>query len=119
MAADYSCVDATRLDRFLVSIDPYFSVYTYKLLDIGVDSNTLPQLSEEMLRHECQIVNPIHRMKLFHWMEGENHYLQFALYSYTVQVAKCVLRCNLYALQRNHFCANNLKICKICKNVHL
>lgn len=69
MAADYSCVDATRLDRFLLSIDPHFSVYTYKLLDIGVDCATFPHLTEDMLRKEIE--NPVHRMKLCQWMEGK------------------------------------------------
>lgn len=70
MAADYSCVDETQLDRFLVSIDPQFSVYTYQLLELGVDRSSLPSLNDEMLRNACGIENPIHRLKMMKSIEG-------------------------------------------------
>ncbi|KRZ13830.1 Sterile alpha and TIR motif-containing protein tir-1 [Trichinella zimbabwensis] len=73
MAADYSCVDETHLDRFLVSVSPQFSVYTYQLLELGVDRSILPSLSNEILKNDCGITNPMHRMKLLQSIEECKH----------------------------------------------
>lgn len=55
----------------MASVDPHFSVYTYRLLEMGVDSSVLPTLSDSVLRDDCGIVNPVHRLKLLASLEGK------------------------------------------------
>ncbi len=71
IAADYSCVDESHLDQFLMSLNPYFSVYTYQMLELGLEVGTLGTLSDEILRQNCNIVNPVHRTKLLQAFQGE------------------------------------------------
>ncbi|KFD51205.1 hypothetical protein M514_07969 [Trichuris suis] len=73
MAADYTSVDETHLDRFLVSVSPQFSVYTYQLLELGVDRSILSSMSNEILKSECGISNPVHRLKLLQSIEDCKH----------------------------------------------
>lgn len=70
IAADYTGIDETHLDRFLVSISPQFSVYAYQLLEKGADRSILPSLSDDILKNDLGIANPIHRMKLLQALEG-------------------------------------------------
>ncbi|XP_014246383.1 sterile alpha and TIR motif-containing protein 1 isoform X2 [Cimex lectularius] len=62
--ADYSSRDSSNLNSFLQSIGPEFSVYTYAMLNAGVDKETLRSLSEEQLVSECGITNSIHRYRM-------------------------------------------------------
>lgn len=84
MAADYSCVDGTKLDRFLTSISPRFSIYTYPLLELGIsDCRDIPALSDEILKNECRITNPVHRLKLLEALEGNGKtFFAVAVYLY-------------------------------------
>lgn len=80
------------MDRFLGSIDPRFSIYTYKLLDLGVDCSTLFTLSDEVLKGDCGITNAVHRQKLLHSVQGKRPLQPFARRRMpcpsTLQVAK-------------------------------
>lgn len=62
--ADYSSRDATNLNTFLQSIGPEFSIYTYSMLNAGVDKDSLRCLSEDQLVNECGITNSIHRLRI-------------------------------------------------------
>jgi hypothetical protein len=48
-------VDETHLDQFLMSLSPELSVYTYQMLQTGLNRNLLPQLIEENC---CAVVGP-------------------------------------------------------------
>lgn len=39
--ADYSCIDPTNLNSFLQSIGSEFSIYTYSMLNAGIDSESM------------------------------------------------------------------------------
>ena len=71
LAADYSPCDPTRLDRFLVSVNPQLSLYTYRMLENGIDRNMLPNLTDEILEKLCEITNPVHRIRLMQALQGQ------------------------------------------------
>lgn len=62
--ADYSSRDTGNLNHFLQSIGPEFSIYTYSMLNAGVDKDSIRKLSEDQLVHECGITNSIHRLRI-------------------------------------------------------
>ncbi|XP_075220492.1 sterile alpha and armadillo motif isoform X2 [Lycorma delicatula] len=62
--ADYSSKDTTNLNTFLQSIGTEFSIYTYSMLNAGVDKNSIRDLSEDQLIDECGIKNSIHRLRI-------------------------------------------------------
>ncbi|XP_046680809.1 NAD(+) hydrolase sarm1 isoform X4 [Homalodisca vitripennis] len=62
--ADYSSRDATNLNTFLQSMGPEFSIYTYSMLNAGVDRDSIRCLSEDQLLNECGITNSIHRLRI-------------------------------------------------------
>lgn len=62
--ADYSCLDHTRLDLWLMQVDRSFCVYTYQMLQAGVDRKSITVLNDELLKLECGVENGIHRQKL-------------------------------------------------------
>lgn len=39
--ADYSCIDPTNLNSFLQSIGSEFSIYTYSMLNAGIDCDSI------------------------------------------------------------------------------
>jgi len=39
-------------------------VYTYDMLNAGIDRDTLMSINEEQLLYECGIKNKIHRLKI-------------------------------------------------------
>jgi hypothetical protein len=64
---DYSSVDSSGLNDFLQSLGPEYSVYTYELLNSGIDKETLfSSFSDEQLLIDCGITNKIHRIKIQH-----------------------------------------------------
>ncbi|XP_017772645.1 PREDICTED: sterile alpha and TIR motif-containing protein 1 isoform X2 [Nicrophorus vespilloides] len=66
--ADYSSRDAANINHFLQSLGPEFSIYTYSMLNAGVETkDSLRGLSEDQLSQECHIKNSIHRARI---MEG-------------------------------------------------
>jgi hypothetical protein len=62
--ADYSCCDQTGLNAFLQSIGQEYCVYTYDLINAGIDHDTLMTINDEQLLSECGIKNKIHRLKI-------------------------------------------------------
>jgi len=62
--ADYSSCDATNLNGFLQSLGSEYSVYTYEMLNAGIDRDTLMSINEEQLLQECGIKNKVHRIKI-------------------------------------------------------
>ncbi|CAJ0942542.1 unnamed protein product, partial [Mesorhabditis belari] len=73
IAADYSSVDDSQLDQFLMSLSPELSVYTYQMLSSGISRPLLPNLTEEMMQNACGITNPIHRLKLKNAFQNAKH----------------------------------------------
>ena len=69
--ADYSSRDIGNLNMFLQSIAPEFSIYTYSMLNAGVDTDSLRRLTEDHLLHECGIPNSIHRLRILESIRGE------------------------------------------------
>ncbi|XP_013180544.1 PREDICTED: sterile alpha and TIR motif-containing protein 1 isoform X3 [Papilio xuthus] len=62
--ADYSSRDTGSLNEFLQSIGPEYTIYTYSMLNAGVDKESMRGLSDEQLENECHIVNSIHRLRI-------------------------------------------------------
>lgn len=62
--ADYSSRDAGNLNTFLQFIGPEYSIYTYSMLNAGVDKECIRELSDEQLETECCITNSIHRLRI-------------------------------------------------------
>jgi hypothetical protein len=73
VAADYGCVDETQMDRMLMSINPELSIYTYRLLELGFDTNTLSMVTDDMLKDLVCIQNPVHRSKILHISQEFSH----------------------------------------------
>ncbi|XP_060840962.1 NAD(+) hydrolase sarm1-like isoform X2 [Rhopalosiphum padi] len=69
--ADYSCKDPTNLNSFLQSIGPEFSVYTYSMLNAGIDYDSISSLTDDRLAYECGIKNSIHRSIILNSIKGE------------------------------------------------
>ncbi|KAF5298204.1 hypothetical protein FQA39_LY02628 [Lamprigera yunnana] len=63
--ADYSSRDTANINSFLQSLGPEFSIYTYSMLNAGIETkDSLRNLSEDQLLRECNIVNSIHRLRI-------------------------------------------------------
>jgi hypothetical protein len=62
--ADYSSCDSTNLNGFLQSLGNEYCVYTYEMLNAGIDRDTLMSINEEQLLQECGIKNKVHRIKI-------------------------------------------------------
>ncbi|GMR50110.1 hypothetical protein PMAYCL1PPCAC_20305, partial [Pristionchus mayeri] len=69
IAADYSSIDPTHLDSFLLRLLPELGVYTYALLSAGINRNLLPTLNDEIMT-SIGINNAVHRMKLNQALQG-------------------------------------------------
>lgn len=68
--ADYSSRDVSSLNNFLLNIGPEYSIYTYSMLNAGVDKDSLRNLNEDQLVAECGIHNSIHRMRILNMVKG-------------------------------------------------
>lgn len=63
--ADYSSRDAANINNFLQGLGAEFRIYTYNLLNAGVETkDSLRGLSEDQLANECAITNSIHRTRI-------------------------------------------------------
>lgn len=63
--ADYTSRDAANINSFLQSLGPEFSIYTYSMLNAGVETKeSLRNLAEDQLMNECGITNSIHRLRI-------------------------------------------------------
>ncbi|XP_030757218.1 sterile alpha and TIR motif-containing protein 1 isoform X4 [Sitophilus oryzae] len=66
--ADYTSRDSANINNFLQSLGPEFCIYTYSLLNAGIETkDALRNISEDQLLNECSICNSIHRYRI---MEG-------------------------------------------------
>ena len=50
--------------HFFQSLGGEYSVYTYEMLNAGIDRDTLLSINEEQLLQECGIKNKVHRIKI-------------------------------------------------------
>lgn len=71
--ADYSSRDTGNLNSFLQSIGQEFSIYTYSMLNAGVDKDSIRNLSEDQLLTECGIANSIHRLRILDAIKNMQH----------------------------------------------
>ncbi|XP_070496571.1 NAD(+) hydrolase sarm1-like isoform X1 [Chironomus tepperi] len=62
--ADYSSRDTSNINNFLLSIGPEYSIYTYSMVNAGVDKESLRSLNDDQLIAECSITNSIHRSRI-------------------------------------------------------
>ncbi|XP_055324987.1 NAD(+) hydrolase sarm1 isoform X2 [Sitodiplosis mosellana] len=62
--ADYSSKDVANICNFLQSIGQEFTIYTYSMLNAGVDKESLKNLTDDQLVMECGIKNSIHRFRI-------------------------------------------------------
>lgn len=63
--ADYSSRDTGNLNSFLQNIGAEFPIYTYSMLNAGVDKDSIRNLTDDQLLNECGISNSIHRLRIF------------------------------------------------------
>ncbi|KAG8234101.1 hypothetical protein J437_LFUL014668 [Ladona fulva] len=68
--ADYSSRDTGNLNSFLLGIGQEFSIYTYSMLNAGVDKDSIRCLTEDQLVSECGITNSIHRLRILDSIRG-------------------------------------------------
>lgn len=54
-----------------MGLDKDMSVYTYDMLQNGIDRRSLIHVDENILRNEGGISNSIHRMKVLHAIKGK------------------------------------------------
>ena len=80
---DYSSCDPSNMCAVLNNLGQDYAKYTYSLLQSGVDRITMGSVTHEILLHECDIENSIHRTKL-------------------LETLKCNLKINLFCLSTNH-----------------
>ena len=71
--ADYSSRDTGNLNNFLQCIGQEFSIYTYSMLNAGVDKDSIRNLSEDQLLTECGIANSIHRLRILDAIKNMQH----------------------------------------------
>jgi hypothetical protein len=71
--ADYSSCDPSNLNAFLQSLGPEFCVYTYDMINAGINKETLLHinLNDDQLLSECGISNKIHRLKILQGVKVE------------------------------------------------
>uniref|UniRef100_A0A182NMG1 ADP-ribosyl cyclase/cyclic ADP-ribose hydrolase n=1 Tax=Anopheles dirus TaxID=7168 RepID=A0A182NMG1_9DIPT len=62
--ADYSSRDPDGLHLFLSRIGPEYTIYTYTMLNSGVDIESLRTLDEDQLTATCGVTNTIHRSRI-------------------------------------------------------
>lgn len=77
--ADYSSCDTNGLSQFLNNLGPDYCKYTYGLLQNGIDKNSLPSVTDEVLRNECGIANTVHRMHILDGIASKS--LSYPLFS--------------------------------------
>ncbi|CEF63838.1 Ectoderm-expressed 4 [Strongyloides ratti] len=73
IAADYSSIDDSNLDTFLMSLSPELSAYTYPMLNAGITRAMLPQITEEWMVNVCGMTNEIHKYKLKQALQDGKH----------------------------------------------
>ena len=56
------------LNEFLQSLGQEYSIYTYEMLNKGIDRDTLLSINDEQLLLECGIDNKIHRFETIYFL---------------------------------------------------
>lgn len=74
--SDYSSCDVSKLYTILSTLGPELTKYTYSMIKAGVNCNTLPLLSDEMLLHDCNVVNIVHRMRILEQIHSQSKVLE-------------------------------------------
>lgn len=69
--ADYSSRDSANLNNFLLNIGQEYSIYTYSMVNAGVDKDSLRHLNDEQLITECGIKNSIHRLRIMNTIKSK------------------------------------------------
>uniref|UniRef100_UPI00398E4AB4 NAD(+) hydrolase SARM1 n=1 Tax=Pristiophorus japonicus TaxID=55135 RepID=UPI00398E4AB4 len=69
--ANYSSCDPSNLADWLGSIDPHFRQYTYNLVQRGIGRETLPRVTDQQLKSDCQIEVGFHRERILSAAKGE------------------------------------------------
>ncbi|XP_039434230.1 NAD(+) hydrolase sarm1 isoform X2 [Culex pipiens pallens] len=62
--ADYSSRDSDGMHTFLYRIAPEYTIYTYAMLNAGVELESIKDLDDDQLIAECNIKNSIHRSRI-------------------------------------------------------
>ncbi|KAG9264968.1 NAD(+) hydrolase SARM1 [Astyanax mexicanus] len=62
--ANYSMCDPNNLADWLADLDPRFRQYTYGMVQSGVDSNNILQITDQQLQSDCRVENGIHRAQI-------------------------------------------------------
>lgn len=70
--ADYSSKDVVSLNLILQNIGPEFSIYTYSMINAGVDKESLKYINEGQLINECGITNSIHRQRILNSLKCDS-----------------------------------------------
>ncbi|XP_065226932.1 NAD(+) hydrolase sarm1 isoform X2 [Planococcus citri] len=70
--ADYSSRDSDNLNDFMQSIGPEYTIYTYSMLNAGVDKDSIKCLTQEQLQLECGITNSIHRLRILEAIKAKS-----------------------------------------------
>lgn len=70
--SDYSSCDVSKLYSILGTLGSEFTKYTYPMIKAGVSSTLLPSLSDEMLLHDCNIVNIVHRARILEQVQSQS-----------------------------------------------
>ncbi|GAB0093847.1 Sterile alpha and TIR motif-containing protein 1 [Sergentomyia squamirostris] len=83
--ADYSSKDAANINSFLQSIGMEYSIYTYTMLNAGVDKDSLRNLNDDQLITECGITNSIHRLRILNSIKS-----QFPIISAGMESSLCL-----------------------------
>lgn len=68
--ADYSSKDVAKISHFLKSIEPDYAIYTYPMINAGIDRDSLKNLTDIQLTEECDIKNSIHRNRILGKIES-------------------------------------------------
>lgn len=69
--ADYSSRDSANMNNFLLAIGHEYSMYTYGMVNAGVDKDSMRTLSDDHLHTECGIKNAIHRLRIYNAIKSE------------------------------------------------
>lgn len=62
--ADYSSRDSAGMHSFLCRIAPEYTIYTYAMINAGVELEAIKDLDDDQLITECNIKNSIHRSRI-------------------------------------------------------
>lgn len=67
---DYSAKDVSRVSNFLKSIGPDFPIYTYPMINAGIDMEIIKTITDIQLIEDCKIKNSIHRNRILNKLES-------------------------------------------------